>query len=424
MDVTTILAAAIAGGSGVGAGYLGMRQQSQTMRLQLIAERDRDHEQRTEKLLDGRVKAYHELLDAERRLRRMLASRDPLTSREYARWWAEFEALHHLVVLTGANDVRSQAVVLRALYGSIDEDRLSSGTEELADALRLAFRRHEPELERARERLIAAMRVDVAADGGTLEADASAEPTGAASARRYGSVERAELGLVSTSDKVPEEELRRVAAAVQKQIEHDFRPRWGLAATLTVYAQQDQVPDGAWPVVVADDIGAPETASFHSDDGETPFTMITATDGWSRMLSHDCLEMLVSPFNRYVVEVPSPKPDQGRVLLLVQVCDPCAPEECAYEIDGVTVADFHTPEYLALLAGAGQPVDHAGALKAPLDVAPGGYLTWYDPATRSVWRYMRGAEPAFDDLGMYDGFSAAAAALKASPPGIGFFGGT
>jgi hypothetical protein len=71
--------------------------------------------------------------------------------------------------------------------------------------------------------------------------------------------------------------------------------------------------------------------------------MVTATDGWSQMLSHDCLEMLVSPFNTYVIEVPSPKPDQGRVLLLVQICDPCASAECAYEIDGVTVATSIRP---------------------------------------------------------------------------------
>jgi hypothetical protein len=423
VDVTTILAAAIAGASGVGAGYLGMRQQAITMREQLRAERDREHEQRAETLLDGRVKAYHELLDIERRLRRMLASQAPMSSSGYAKWWTEFEASHHLVVLTGAEPVRSNAVVLRALYGRVDEDRLSSGRDVLADALRLAFQRHEPELEHARESLISAMRSDVAPDQKTPGATAPLGPTATALARQYGSVERAELAVVSTSESVPESELRRVAAAVETQLERDFRPAWGLTASLTVYARPDDLPAGAWPVVVADDIGVPDVASFHSDSDGTPITMITAMDGWSRMLSHDCLEMLVSPFNRYVVEVPSPKPDQGRVLLLVQVCDPCASPECAYEIDGVTVADFLTPGYLTPVGAAQTPVDHVGALKSPLDVAPGGYLTWYDPATRSVWRHTRGAEPPFDDLGMFDGFAAAAAALKV-PAGIGFFGGS
>jgi hypothetical protein len=74
VDLTTIFAAAIAGASGVGAGYLGLRQQALTMREQLRAERDRDREQRSDKLLDGRVESYHQLLDIERRLRRMLAS--------------------------------------------------------------------------------------------------------------------------------------------------------------------------------------------------------------------------------------------------------------------------------------------------------------------------------------------------------------
>lgn len=44
MDVTTIVTATIAGASGIGGGYLGMRQQLQTTREQARAERERERE--------------------------------------------------------------------------------------------------------------------------------------------------------------------------------------------------------------------------------------------------------------------------------------------------------------------------------------------------------------------------------------------
>jgi hypothetical protein len=188
---------------------------------------------------------------------------------EYAKWWAEFEALQHRVVLTGAEPVRRQAVSLRALYGRVEQDRLSCGRDVLAEALRFAFQRHEPELEQAREDLIEAMRLDVAPEHRTPRGEAP-RPTATTLTRRYGSVERAELAVVSTSESISEAELRRVVGAVEKQIERDFEPRWQLSATLTVYSQQDQLPAGAWPVIVADDIGVPDMASFHSDRDGTP----------------------------------------------------------------------------------------------------------------------------------------------------------
>jgi hypothetical protein len=128
--------------------------------------------------------------------------------------------------------------------------------------------------------------------------------------------------------------------------------------------------------------------------------------------------MLVSPFHDTWVQIPSPKLDQGRVDLLVQVCAPCAPADCSYAIDGIRVADFCTPEYLELVPAEPQSVDYTKALSGALDVVLGGYLFWHDPVGRHLWRYERGAESPYQDQGFFAHRSDAAAALKR----VGYYG--
>ncbi|HEY2768410.1 MAG TPA: hypothetical protein VGI76_09135 [Solirubrobacteraceae bacterium] len=287
MDPTTIAAAAIAASGAIGVGYFSMRQQTRAMKEQLEYQRDLESTARTQTRLDGRIVPYSKLLDVDRNFRQMVA-RGEFTVGDYADWWAEFQPAQHIVVLTGTEPVRVLAEELSALYASVDRERGSAEGRAGAAAITLAFRRHESELEMTRNRLIAAMREDVAPleagslavrrgrlvefRGGSLElappasdtrttAEAGESTSASATARRFGAVPRARLALVSPSAVVSHAELTRVAAAIQTQIDLDFAPRWGLSAELTVYADQAQIPDDSWPVIVADDIGVPGMAS-------------------------------------------------------------------------------------------------------------------------------------------------------------------
>src|SRR5262249_30214139 len=121
-----------------------------------------DRTQRRVMLVDRRVETYRDLLDVERRLRRLLASRRSFSREEYSKWWAEYQKLHNLTVITGTESVRTSSESLANLYGRIDADRMSFGSERLADALTRAFLRHEPEIEGIRVQLVEAMRADVA----------------------------------------------------------------------------------------------------------------------------------------------------------------------------------------------------------------------------------------------------------------------
>jgi KAP family P-loop domain len=186
------------------------------------------------------------------------------------------------------------------------------------------------------------------------------------------------FALVAGAEDIPRDELMRVARAIELQIHHDLTPLWGVTAAVVAVPYGDQPTSGAWPVIVLAELDQPGALAYHFVDGDVPTARVQHTDGWPLAASHQVLEMLVAPDNERFVHTPSPKTGEGRVEILVQVCDPCGMAS-AYEIDGVPVANFVLPAYYE--AGSHGPFDHLGQIKHPLEVLEGGYVSWRDPAT-------------------------------------------
>ena len=152
-----------------------------------------------------------------------------------------------------------------------------------------------------------------------------------------------QVALVPDGVDIDLTEIVRVSAAVQKQVTRDFSPIWDIQATVDGFATLDQIPLGYWPVMIMQDVQG--AAGFHQDKNGQPFAVVEAGDSWSLTASHEVLEMLADPFGNRVVAGPSPKPDQGRVEFLVEVCDPSEDQEFAYTVNDVLVSDFYTPHY-------------------------------------------------------------------------------
>ena len=202
------------------------------------------------------------------------------------------------------------------------------------------------------------------------------------------------VALVSEESSIDMSELSAVAAALQKQVTRDFSPLWRIDADVAAYASLEQVPLDYWPVVIMDDIGDPSAAGYHEDQHGQPFALVQYSDGWTLTASHETLEMLGDPFGRRLVAGQSPKAGQGRVRFLVEVCDPSEAEEYAYSINGISVSDFYTPHFFDPVTASGVRYSYTGAITEPRQVLRGGYLSWYDPATRSWYqRTWFGSEP-------------------------------
>jgi len=112
--------------------------------------------------------------------------------------------------------------------------------------------------------------------------------------------------------------------------------------------------------------------------------------------------MLADPFGNRLVPSTSPMPGQGRVEILVEVCDPPEDDAFAYQVNGVLVSDFYTPRYFDPVKRPEAAYDFSGAITSPREVLRGGYLSWHNPTDDHWYQeiFFDGSEPQFRDLGV------------------------
>src|SRR5437867_3285138 len=139
-------------------------------------------------------------------------------------------------------------------------------------------------------------------------------------------------------------DLTKAAAALQKQAIRDFGPAWQVTATVDAFAALEDVPLGYWPILIGQE--DQKGGGVHLDEDNQPFALVDFTPDWTVTVSHECLEMLADPFGNRLVAGDSPDPARrGRVLFLVEVCDPCEVPTLGYTVNGVRVSDFYLPHY-------------------------------------------------------------------------------
>ena len=209
-----------------------------------------------------------------------------------------------------------------------------------------------------------------------------------------------QVALVSETTSITLSALSMVSAAIQKQVSRDLAPIWSIEATVDAFDKLEDVPLGYWQVIIKDNIGY-DAAGIHlnSDNGQ-PFALVQYTDDWSLTTSHEALEMLVDPSGNRTVATNSPKPDQGRVLVLVEVSDPSEAAEFGYSVNGVLVSDFYTPNFFDPVTAPGVRYSYTGAIKAPRQVLNGGYISWWDPISTHVFQlFVDGGKQEFKDRG-------------------------
>ena len=164
------------------------------------------------------------------------------------------------------------------------------------------------------------------------------------------------------------------------------------------------VPPGYWVILVSDDLPMQGVVGIHLDEKGQPYALVRHSSSWSLAASHEVLEMLADPFGSRLVPGSSPKPGQGLVEMLVEVCDPVGSPDLAYAVNGVLVSDFITPDYHDPAAVPGVRYSFSGAIQRPRDIAPGGYLSWRDPTTEEwwAWSWIGVREPVFIRIGLID----------------------
>ncbi len=225
------------------------------------------------------------------------------------------------------------------------------------------------------------------------------------------------VGLTDTTGTIDTQTMAAVAAALNIQVTHDLPQFWPVNATVSYLPDHKKVPQGVWPVQVVRSL-PPGEGGYHTTRHNQPYAKVIATPGsdeWTVDASHETIEMLVDPAgNRLQTSTAIAITDNkigdstGQFEYLVEACDPCEADPYTYQIEGVTVSDFLTPHFYDLNPAPGARYSFTGAITAPRQILPGGYISWIDPETNEVQQILwvdPSQPPQLNNLGPANGAS-------------------
>jgi len=185
----------------------------------------------------------------------------------------------------------------------------------------------------------------------------------------------------ATADGIAPGMLGALASVLQIQVDRDLRPRWGIGASVGAVMRGARPPGSSWPLWMVDDVQEAEGVHFAARG--VPAAVVQVDARWTATASHELLEMLGDPWRRRFLTARSIDPAAGGRLVhyLVEIADPC--EAFGYMINGVQVSDFVTPTFYG---GGRGPFDLLDRISRPLEIPPGGSISWVDPHDRRWYR--------------------------------------
>jgi hypothetical protein len=184
--------------------------------------------------------------------------------------------------------------------------------------------------------------------------------------------------------------LHTTAAALSIQVMRDLTQFWSAQATVSVLPDPQKIPAGVWPVFLVKSL-PPGEGGFHMDKHNQPYSDVIASassEEWTIDASHEVLEMLVDPYGNRLQNSTSIEINGGKIQdgggqfgYLVEACDPCEADKYSYGINGIAVSDFITPRFYDPIVTTGTRYSFTGAIKAPRQILPGGYISWVNHQT-------------------------------------------
>jgi hypothetical protein len=223
-----------------------------------------------------------------------------------------------------------------------------------------------------------------------------------------------QVGLVDMTGEIDADLVHSASMALNLQVTRDLPQYWQVSATVVYLPNSKKIPAGVWPVQLVKSL-PPGEGGFHSDQHKQPYSKVIAskTDNtWTIDASHEILEMLVDPYGNRVHSSVAIEIKKGKIVdgtgqygYLVEACDPCEDNSYAYTINGIAVSDFITPHFYDPVVTEGTRYSFAGAVKAPRQILPGGYITWLN-AEKDEWQQLLWVDPkgkpSIHDIGKAD----------------------
>jgi hypothetical protein len=202
-----------------------------------------------------------------------------------------------------------------------------------------------------------------------------------------------QIGLADKTGAIDPELIQSAAAALTIQVTRDLPQFWNVQASVRFLPHASKIPAGVWPVFLVKEL-PPGEGGFHLDKNNQPYAKVIASpnsDAWTIDVSHETIEMLVDPAGNRLqtstsIEIKSGKiqDGNGEFGYLVEACDPCEADKFAYAIQGIALSDFITPHFYDPIVTDGTRYSFTGAIKAPRQVLPGGYISFVNQEANEV----------------------------------------
>jgi len=203
------------------------------------------------------------------------------------------------------------------------------------------------------------------------------------------------VSVINKSTVLTDAAVAAAVPALAKQVHRDFLPAWGIDADVDFIAKGKAVPKESWQLVILDNSDQAGALGYHdlTKSGEPIGKVFAKTDLtygnlWTVTASHELLEMLGDPqinLNVYVIEKGRPR------IYAYENCDACEADEFGYEINGVRVSDFVTPEWFEQKYTQKTILDFRKLIKKPLTLLPGGYLQYFEISGGTGWQQVTAA---------------------------------
>jgi len=199
------------------------------------------------------------------------------------------------------------------------------------------------------------------------------------------------IAIVNESTVLSDADVRKALPDLQTQIHRDFAPAWGIDADLQFIDPGQKIPNGAWVVGIFDTSDQANALGYHdvTNDGLPVGKVFAKSDldahlSWTVTASHELLEMLADPdINLTVFTL---NEFNSARLIAYEVCDPCEADADGYKIGHTLVSDFVFPSWFETFRAPGTQFDFQKLIKKPLELRPGGYISFNDISSGVAWQ--------------------------------------
>ena len=217
------------------------------------------------------------------------------------------------------------------------------------------------------------------------------------------------LAVTSRTRLYRDRAVQAFAEALQVQIDRDYRPLWPDCPPVEVrFVPRTRKLDlKHWWLIFLENADQAGALGYHQlTAGGLPigkaFVRTTLADGGivSVTADHEALEMFGDPdIDRVFGPVAAPASwrlplDPGPIVVIGENCDATEDDRFSYSIDSVKLSDFVTPAWFDPAAPVGTKFDFLGLCQTPLELLPGGYISYRDAA--GGWHQVFGPRSPFD----------------------------